>query len=646
MAPTAGARPFPAHRHQSGRGCLITTFRADASIKKRLILCLIVLSVISVVQVATASFLQYTLYRNSQTQQVLTKVATSQMLADMKHDGIQGDVYQIIDAAKQNDAAAAKAARDSLAEDIDILNGAFAVVTSQTYSDKLAAQVARSPGPKDDYIAKAKALADRVAAHPDDYRADYAAFNAAFDVFEEVQANLSKSIEQEIAETSAAANSIVMVSVGTTLLTILSGVIALGWSGLFVFRKIIQPVETLAAGLLRMAQGDYAVQLDGRDDGDEVQRMASAATVFRDTALAKQEADHHQQKVVSALSTGLQMLAEKKLDHQISDPFPTAYEQLRLNYNSATLALADALGSVRTGADTVATAIGEIRVAADDLSRRNEQQAASLEETAAAMSEVTSSVSETAQGAQAVRKMVQVTQREASEGGEVVSEAVQAMAAIEQSAQKIASITVVIDEIAFQTNLLALNAGVEAARAGEAGKGFAVVANEVRALAQRSGDAARNIKDLIDTSARQVSTGVSLVAATGEKLGKIVGRVDEVTGLINDIATAAERQSGKLKQVNAAVSEMDRVTQQNAAMVEQTTAVAHSLSREAQQLTALVDEFESGKAPGVVRTASRPATRPQTAIPAPSAAPIPVAAPARPPVAGNLALKDDDWSAF
>ena len=485
-----------------------------------------------------------------------------------------------------------------------------------------------------------------MAAHPDDYRADYEAFNAAFDVFEEVQANLTKSIEQEIAETSAAANSIVMISLGTTILTILSGVIALGWSGLFVFRKIIQPVETLAAGLLRMAQGDYAVQLDGRDDGDEVQRMASAATVFRDTALAKQEADHHQQKVVSALSTGLQMLAEKKLDHQIPDPFPPAYEQLRLNYNSATLALADALGSVRTGADTVATAIGEIRVAADDLSRRNEQQAASLEETAAAMSEVTSSVSETAQGAQAVREMVQVTQREASEGGEVVSEAVQAMAAIEQSAQKIASITVVIDEIAFQTNLLALNAGVEAARAGEAGKGFAVVANEVRALAQRSGDAARNIKDLIDTSARQVSTGVSLVAATGEKLGKIVGRVDEVTGLINDIATAAERQSGKLKQVNAAVSEMDRVTQQNAAMVEQTTAVAHSLSREAQQLTALVDEFESGKAPGTVRTASRPATRPQTAIPAPSAAPIPAAAPARPPVAGNLAPKDDDWSAF
>ena len=628
------------------------THASDHSIKRRMILCLIVLSVISVVQVATASFLQYTLYRNSHTQQVLTKVATSQMLADMKHDGIQGDVYQIIDAAKQNDAAAAKAARDSLAEDINILNGAFAVVTSQSYSDKLAVQVAKSPGPKDDYIAKAKALADRVAAHPEDYRADYEAFNAAFDVFEVVQANLSKSIEQEIAETSASANSIVMVSVGTTLLTILSGVIALAWSGLFVLRKIIQPIERLAESLLRMARGDYTVELDGREDGDEVQRMASAATVFRDTALAKEESDHHQQRVVAALSTGLEMLAEKKLDHQIAEPFPHAYEQLRLNYNSATLALADALGSVRTGADTVATAISEIRVAADDLSRRNEQQAASLEETAAAMSEVTSSVTETAQGASAVREMVQVTQREASEGGGVVSEAVQAMADIEQSAQKIASITVVIDEIAFQTNLLALNAGVEAARAGEAGKGFAVVANEVRALAQRSGDAARNIKDLIDTSARQVSTGVSLVAATGDKLHKIVGRVDEVTGLINDIATAAERQSAKLKQVNSAVGEMDRVTQQNAAMVEETTAVAHSLSREAQQLTALVDQFDSGKRGASARVAPRAAS---VSAPAPAAARAVPAAPAPAPVSfaaapaaisGNLALKDDDWSAF
>ena len=314
------------------------------------------------------------------------------------------------------------------------------------------------------------------------------------------------------------------------------------------------------------------------------------------------------------------------------------------------------MGSVRAGADTVATAISEIRVAADDLSRRNEQQAASLEETAAAMSEVTTSVGETAQGASAVREKVQVTQREATEGGTVVKEAVEAMAAIEQSAQKIARITDVIDEIAFQTNLLALNAGVEAARAGEAGKGFAVVANEVRALAQRSGDAAHDIKELIDTSARQVATGVSLVAATGDKLGQISGRVDEVTVLVNDIATAAELQAGKLKLVNSAVGEMDRVTQQNAAMVEQTTAVAHSLTTEAQQLTALVDQFASGAkatrsaafAAPTSYVAPNPATAPAPRAPIPAQAAVSRPAP-RPaaPVVGNLAVKaDDDWSAF
>ncbi|MDE2621251.1 MAG: HAMP domain-containing protein, partial [Sphingomonadales bacterium] len=594
-------------------------------------------------------------YRNGQSSQVLNDVAVKQMLGDMKHDSIQGDVFRMMDAAQRNDPAAMKDATTSLSEDIAALDEAYAFVFQQSYSDALAQQIKVTAQSKADYVEKARSFAARINANPQDYRAELDAFKAAFDSFETVQADLEKLLHADIERHLSTSNQIVMISVGTTLLTIIIGAAALAWSGLFVFRKIIRPIEDLAAALLRMARGDYTVELAGRENGDEVERMASAATVFRDTALAKEASDRHQQRVVAALSTGLQQLAEKKLEHQISEPFPAEYEQLRLNYNSATRALGDALGSVRTGADTVATAIGEIRVAADDLSRRNEQQAASLEETAAAMSEVTTSVAETAQGASSVREMVKVTQREASEGGEVVSEAVAAMAAIEQSAQKIARITDVIDEIAFQTNLLALNAGVEAARAGEAGKGFAVVANEVRALAQRSGDAARDIKELIDTSARQVSAGVSLVAATGDKLGQIVGRVDEVTTLIDDIATAAEHQSGKLKQVNAAVGEMDRVTQQNAAMVEQTTAVAHSLSREAQQLTALVDEFGTGQqrvparsaasmaAPMAAPVIHHPASPP---APPPPSAPV-IRAPAPAPVVGNLAVKaDDDWSAF
>lgn len=636
---------------------------ADVSIKRRLILCLVVLSGISVVQVAVASFLQFTLYRNGQEQQVLNQVATRQMLGDMKHDSVQGDVFRMLDATQRNDAAAMKAAQQSLAEDIGVLEEAYAFVLSQHYDEALQSRMPGTARSKAAYVDAAHAIAARLSSDPQDHQAAFAAFTAAFDDFEKVQADLEKGIDAQIQSRASGAQHIVMISVATTLLTIVVGAAALAWSGLFVWRSIIQPIERLSLALLRMARGDYAVQLQGRADGDEVEQMASAAIVFRDTAIAKEAADRDQQKVVTALTTGLQRLAEKQLDHRIDEAFPQSYEQLRHNYNSATRSLAQALGSVRLGADTVATAIGEIRVAADDLSQRNEQQAASLEETAAAMSVVTASVSETAESASAVRELVQSTQREATEGGAVVGEAVEAMAAIEQSAQKIAQITTVIDEIAFQTNLLALNAGVEAARAGEAGKGFAVVANEVRALAQRSGNAARDIKELIDTSARQVSTGVSLVAASGDKLGKIAERVNEVTARINDIATAAEHQSGKLHQVNAAVGEMDRVTQQNAAMVEQTTAVAHSLSREAQQLTQLVDQFESGNGlapPRPQPSAPRPAAATpsacapgQTASPrAPAPAPSPLATtPVRAApvsvVAGALALKpDDDWSAF
>lgn len=634
------------------------TASGNASIKRRLVLCLIVLCTISVVQVATASFLQYTLYRNNQDQQLLSSVATRQMLGDMKHDTIQGDVFRMIDAAARNDAAGVKTASDAMGEDIDALGEAYDYVFAQTYPPSIQGLIAGTANSKRNYVDRARALSARIAASPQDYRSELSDYQAAFDEFEKVQETLADALQAEIATHEASSGLIVMISVGTTLLTILAGAAALGWSALFVLRSIIQPIERLATALRRMAGGDYAVDLIARDNGDEIEQMGAAALVFRDTAIAKQQADEHQQAVVGALSTGLQMLAEKKLDHTIAQPFPPAYEQLRINYNTATRSLAQALGSVRLGADTVATAISEIRIAADDLSRRNEQQAASLEETAAAMGEVTASVGETAHGAASVREMVQHTQREASEGGAVVGQAVEAMAAIEQSAQKITHITDVIDEIAFQTNLLALNAGVEAARAGEAGKGFAVVAQEVRLLAQRSGDAARDIKELINTSAKQVSNGVSLVAATGEKLHQIGSRVDAVTSLINDIAVAAEHQSGKLQQVNAAVGEMDRVTQQNAAMVEQTTAVAHSLSREAQQLTQLVVQFDSGTMTSTLAHAApapAPANSPAAAHAAPAQqrpAPRPVAYDPPPPAAlprssGNLALKgDDDWSAF
>jgi methyl-accepting chemotaxis protein len=235
----------------------------------------------------------------------------------------------------------------------------------------------------------------------------------------------------------------------------------------------------------------------------------------------------------------------------------------------------------------------EIASASSDLSRRTEQQAASLEETAAALDEITATVRRSAEGAKRAFSAASEARADAHRSGEVVGEAVSAMDAIESSSRQITQIIGVIDEIAFQTNLLALNAGVEAARAGDAGRGFAVVAQEVRALAQRSAEAAKEIKTLIATSSAQVGRGVKLVAQTGEALAEIANKVAQIDGLISEIASSSQEQAVGLAQVNIAVNQMDQVTQQNAGMVEEATAAAANLSSESRELTRLVGQFRT-----------------------------------------------------
>ena len=249
------------------------------------------------------------------------------------------------------------------------------------------------------------------------------------------------------------------------------------------------------------------------------------------------------------------------------------------------------------------------------MSRRTEHNAATLEETAAALDEITATVKRTAEGAKQADQVVRNARADAEQSGVIVSNAVEAMSKIERSAKEISQIIGVIDEIAFQTNLLALNAGVEAARAGDAGRGFAVVASEVRALAQRSADAAKEIKTLIGASTQQVGQGVSLVGQTGEALQRIVGGVGEITTLVTEIAASSQEQSAGLSQVNIAVNQMDQVTQQNAAMVEESTAAAHSLRREANQLAQLVARFRvsGGAAAPPARAEPVVAARPKTA---------------------------------
>ena len=411
-----------------------------------------------------------------------------------------------------------------------------------------------------------------------------------------------------------------------------------------ILRLIVKPLGETAEAMHVMAAGVYDDPVEGQERSDEIGMMAQAMEVFRKAGLAKMEAEREQKTVVTALTTGLSKLASQDLEFRFHEPFPPAYEVLRLDYNRALDSLMEAVGAVRVGAGALQRSIAEIRSASEDLARRNEIQAASLEETAASMREVSHAVEGAAHTAASLRSTTQHAHHRASEGGEVVTRAIDAMAAIEQSSAEIGQIISVIDAIAFQTNLLALNAGVEAARAGDAGKGFAVVANEVRALAQRSADAARDIKQLITNSSAQVAAGVDLVGQTGGKLHEIVDHVGEIASLIETFATNSEHQAANIQQVNSAVGDMDRMTQQNAAMVEQSNAATRTLSDEATRLTELVSSF---------RTRSRN-TRPDAAYNADtlrrksSADAMPTRAARAPVAVGNLALKSDgeDWDDF
>ena len=337
---------------------------------------------------------------------------------------------------------------------------------------------------------------------------------------------------------------------------------------------------------------EKATMAQGEAEREAMEQRYLATDRFRQATALSQTAAEEQKFVVVAMSTALESLASTDLTHRIegrvSRGISKSQDQLRDRRDHARRH--DARHPPSGGDDFSVT--GEISQATDDLSKRTEQQAANLEETAAALDEITANVKHTAQNASHGREAVATTKSDAERSGEVMRRTVLAMGGIQQSSQKIGHIIGVIDEIAFQTNLLALNAGVEAARAGDAGRGFAVVASEVRALAQRSADAAKEIKALISTSTTQVEEGVKLVGETGAALERILTQVGAISRIISDIAVATKEQSTGLGEVNTAVTQMDQFTQQNAAMVEQSAAASRSLIQETEELTRLIGRFQ------------------------------------------------------
>ncbi|MFA5988667.1 MAG: HAMP domain-containing methyl-accepting chemotaxis protein [Sphingomonas sp.] len=410
------------------------------------------------------------------------------------------------------------------------------------------------------------------------------AINQFIDIQEEHNKLLGK-------ETRAIAADFQMLIIALCILGLAIGIIIARWS-----MRSIRRLPTITSAMGELAQGNMQVVIPTPAGEDEIGELSAALASFRDQlAEAERSKEEQTDLLVSSVGKALEKVARGDLTSRISADLGGAFAKLKEDFNGAIGSLAETMSLLSESSERMRTGVTEISSAADDLSHRTLHQASSLERTALSINDVTKSVQETAERAGHVNQSVADTHRDASEGGRIVKDAIGAMDQIEKSSQEIGNIIGVIEGIAFQTNLLALNAGVEAARAGDAGKGFAVVANEVRALAQRSADAARDIKILIDESSRQVQSGVVLVANTGEALERIVLKVGEIHTLAGQISGAAVSQAEMMKQVNAAVGQMDQSTQQNAAMVEQTTAAANSLADEAERLGLRVAQFETGR---------------------------------------------------
>lgn len=400
-------------------------------------------------------------------------------------------------------------------------------------------------------------------------------------------------------------------------------------------RRVVTPLTVMAGGMKRLASGDLEIDIPYAERRDEVGALAQAMAVFRDTAIENQsnraavdaagtlqrmEEEERRREteqraradaaVVAVLGEGLNELARGNLAYRVMAVLPDRYQDLGRLFNLSMEKIEAVVSTVAGAAADIDMQSGEIAQASEALARSTETQAASVEQTAAALGEAAAQSRQSAADAGQALSAAEAARGEADASGALVGQAVTAIRKLETSSRQIAPIASVIEEIAFQTNLLALNAGVEAARAGEAGRGFAVVAQEVRALALRSAEAAKEIGAVISRSRGDVNAGVEMVDRTGRSLNAIAEHVIGLSKLVERSAGAAEAQGSTLGEISLAVNQIDSATQHNAAMVQQSAVAARSLNEQARHLKSLVASFSVGGAEGRVMPA--PPSRPES----------------------------------
>ncbi len=459
-----------------------------------------------------------------------------QMEADMMHDALRADVLSALMAASPEEHAAAKKDADEHAASF---KQAIAQLDGAVTDAAIKAGVAKVRPDIDAYLAS---TARMMALAGSDQAAARQAFGGFMDAFRKLEGGMesvSELIEKDSDASRAEGDAVVDAARLEIVLVALAAMLATVAMGYLIIRAIVRPLDEAIAFADRIADGELGGAAQGLLDSDRTE-----------TARLRR-----------------------------------ALEAMRANLHRI-------VSEVRDGTDSIGTASQEIAAGNLDLSRRTETQASSLEETASSMEELTTTVRQNADNARQASQLAASASEVAVRGGAVVSQVVHTMGAIDAASQKIGDIIGVIEGIAFQTNILALNAAVEAARAGEQGRGFAVVASEVRALAQRSNAAAKEIKVLIDSTAGTVGEGSRLVGQAGGTMDEVVASVQRVSDIMAEISAASREQDAGIAQVNQAVTEIDAATQQNAALVEQAAAAAESLEAQAAKLTSLVGVFK------------------------------------------------------
>ncbi|MGY0194223.1 methyl-accepting chemotaxis protein [Leptothrix sp. BB-4] len=456
-------------------------------------------------------------------------------LADMMHDAIRGDGQLAMLGALEHDEGKIKSAAEGLAEHEKTMKGALDQLAQANISTEASAALMLAGPQVEKYLEAARQVVRGASGDLDAARSEVVKLQQAFEELEVALAAVSELIEADGKAAAEAATAATASAAWVTLAGLVGAVLAIVAGALLLARRMTAPMGHAVDVAVQIAQGDLGVRVHPTGN-DETRRLLES---------------------LSAMQSSFGRIVQE----------------------------------VKHNADEVASASTQIAHGNSDLSQRTEQQASALQQTAATMEQLSATVRNNTDNARQANQLALGASHVASQGGEVVGQVVSTMRGINESSKKIADIIAVIDGIAFQTNILALNAAVEAARAGEQGRGFAVVASEVRSLAQRSADAAREIKGLITASVDQVEQGTRLVDTAGHTMDEIVAAIRRVSDIVGEITEASVEQSGGISQVGEAVTHMDHATQQNAALVEQSAAAAQTLQQQAQRLVEAVGVF-------------------------------------------------------